>query len=417
MRKLFISLCFLIIILSAKAQITSNDNPLIYKTFPGIDYLFIFNGIKPTSDLTYTGTFTTINWYKFSDPTNSISNQNYIYPEDGTGYILDVDGVKTTIWVIDYKLYKPVLNSFEPDLTTDTQCEDVTLKLDANIPELKYETSSGVVHILPRIFNVTYQTLEWDDAAQDWKTVSTTQTLTTPATQKTVPAPYCNTTFILSGDQYAAEFQSDSVKIESSLYTPIAVICHMTSIVTLRDATNEAERPVTANQVSGSAPLDMQFLSHANEPVAQFYNWNIYKNNELLITRNDKDIRYTFSDAGTYKIKVTASNSTCSYSDSITVTVSESALQIPNVFTPNGDGFNDEFRVAYKSLISFQCWVYNRWGRKVYYWSDPTKGWDGTINGKKASPGPYFYVINAVGSDGIKYKRSGDINLLRGKEN
>ena len=113
-------------------------------------------------------------------------------------------------------------------------------------------------------------------------------------------------------------------------------------------------------------------------------------------------------------VKVTVSNDkTCSYSDSITVTVSTSSIQAPNVFTPNGDGYNDEFRVAYKSILTFHCWVYNRWGRLVYEWTDPMKGWDGNINGKEASPGPYYYVIKATGNDGKKYKLKGDINLLR----
>jgi len=110
---------------------------------------------------------------------------------------------------------------------------------------------------------------------------------------------------------------------------------------------------------------------------------------------------------------VTVSNATCSYSDSITVTVSTSSIEAPNVFTPNGDGHNDEFRVAYKSIIQFDAWVYNRWGRLVYKWSDPMKGWDGNIGGKKAAAGAYFYVIKAVGADGKKYKLKGDINLLR----
>jgi gliding motility-associated-like protein len=133
----------------------------------------------------------------------------------------------------------------------------------------------------------------------------------------------------------------------------------------------------------------------------------------LIVKRTDKDQRYTFTDAGTYTVKLTVSNSICSYSDSITVITSVSEIYVPNVFTPNGDGFNDEFRVAYNSLISFQCWVYNRWGRQVYYWNDPTKGWDGNINGKKAVPGAYFYIIKAVGSDKKVYKLKGDINLLR----
>ena len=118
--------------------------------------------------------------------------------------------------------------------------------------------------------------------------------------------------------------------------------------------------------------------------------------------------------------------------------MNESMLLVPNVFTPNGDGANDEFRVAYRSIKEFHCWVYNRWGHLVYEWTDPAKGWDGTIGGKPAAEGAYFYVIRALGTDADKnakytikpiynkklkkqdegligvYQLSGSINLLRG---
>ena len=98
------------------------------------------------------------------------------------------------------------------------------------------------------------------------------------------------------------------------------------------------------------------------------------------------------------------------------------AITIPEFFSPNGDGVNDEFRVVYRSLIEFSASVYNRWGRLVARWTDPAKGWDGRINGKMASPGAYYYVVQAVGADkdkdgkNIEWKCSGDINLLRGKK-
>jgi gliding motility-associated-like protein len=187
--------------------------------------------------------------------------------------------------------------------------------------------------------------------------------------------------------------------------------------LTLRTEKNEADYPKEKSQLIGSAPLEILFQSSANEPVAKFYKWEIYKGKQLLLTRTDKDHRYTFTESGDYKVKLLSSNPLCNDTASIEIKVTESALYVPNVFTPNGDGTNDEFRVAYKSLARFDCWIFNRWGRKVFSWSDPQKGWDGTINGKKASPGAYFYVINAVGSDGVKYTRKGDINLLTGKGN
>jgi gliding motility-associated-like protein len=414
MRKIILSACLLFSTIIACAQLTSISGKK-YTNLAGIDYVFIFNGINSASDITYTGSFTTINWYKFSDSTTPVSNQNPLSPEDGTGYTLIVDGgAPIHIWVIDYKNYLPVIRSIEPENNPQSQCKNVNLLIDATIPVLSYTSFEGVVYNLPRQFNIKYQTLIWGGDSK-WDPTDTIQKLVLPASQTTVPAPYTNTKFKLYGDQYATDQGLTTDTVSSSLYTTNAVISHLTTNVTSRvhDRNNEADAPNNKVPINYSAPIDVQFLSNANEPTTQFYSWDIFKDKELVTNRKDKDQRYTFTQAGTYNIKLTVSNSICSFSDSITVIVSESEIFVPNVFTPNGDNKNDEFRVAYKSLISFQCWVYNRWGREVYYWSDPTKGWDGNINGKKAAPGAYFYVIKATGSDKKVYKLKGDINLLR----
>ena len=133
-----------------------------------------------------------------------------------------------------------------------------------------------------------------------------------------------------------------------------------------------------------------------------------------MLNRNGDNQTYTFKDAGSYVVKFIASNSKCSYTDSVIVKVSESAIFAPNVFTPNGDGVNDEFRVAYKSILKFKGVIFNRWGKRVFSWTDPAKGWDGSIGGRPAATGAYFYIIEAEGSDKKIHKLKGDINLLRG---
>jgi len=425
MRKFLFFLSFFLLALISKAQISANSGKK-YTNLQGIDYVFVFNGITPATEITYNGNGTIINWYKFSDLTTPISNQPYISPEDATGYTLIVDGVKKNIWVIDYNNNLPVLNSIEAENNPGTQCHSMNLLINALINPLVYKSVDGLQYTIQRNFSINYQTLNWNGTA--WQPKDTIVTLTLPKSLITIPTPYCNTVFTLKGDQIATDLGMTLYSVSSTEYVTNAVICKPTSIVTLRDAKNEAQRPVQASQVDGSAPLDIQFLSNANVPVAQFYNWNIYQNNISIVSRTDKDTRYTFNDAGTYKVKVTVSNNICTYSDSLTITVRTSELYVPNVFTPNGDGVNDEFRVAYTSLLTFQCWIYNRWGRLVYTWTDPTKGWDGKINGVDAKPGPYFYVIKATGSDFDpnatpnpkthlrigEYLKRGDINLLRG---
>ena len=105
------------------------------------------------------------------------------------------------------------------------------------------------------------------------------------------------------------------------------------------------------------------------------------------------------------------------------VTVLPSLLDVPNVFTPDGDDMNRYFRVEHRSLKEFSIIIMNRWG-KVVYRADVKdmydwEGWDGNVlnTNNPASPGPYFYVIEARGWDNEKYVRGqykGTVYLYRG---
>ncbi|MEO6884575.1 MAG: gliding motility-associated C-terminal domain-containing protein, partial [Bacteroidia bacterium] len=65
-------------------------------------------------------------------------------------------------------------------------------------------------------------------------------------------------------------------------------------------------------------------------------------------------------------------------------------------------------------LSSFSAEIFNRWGVKVYTWTDPLKGWDGrNTGGTEMSAGTYYYLINATGVDGVKYAEKGFITLIR----
>jgi|GEM_PF-2640813 gliding motility-associated-like protein len=85
---------------------------------------------------------------------------------------------------------------------------------------------------------------------------------------------------------------------------------------------------------------------------------------------------------------------------------------IPNVFTPNGDGVNDEYIIpSHGGILSFQ--IINRWGNVVYSWDSGPINWDGKmLDGKEVSEGIYFYRIQHMncGEESIK---TGHITLLR----
>lgn len=69
-------------------------------------------------------------------------------------------------------------------------------------------------------------------------------------------------------------------------------------------------------------------------------------------------------------------------------------LFIPNAFTPNQDGFHDDFQIIYQGSEAFYASVYDRWGVKVFESVSPLNAWNGNVpSGKPASDGTYYYVV------------------------
>jgi len=165
----------------------------------------------------------------------------------------------------------------------------------------------------------------------------------------------------------------------------------------------------------GSAPMTVTFTTKSNSAILQWtYVNELSPDVEFTIGRNTTEATHTFDRFGRYTVRVEAQDEGCvNVRDSIQISVSESKLEVPNVFTPNNDGQNDQFCVAYKSIVRYQMYVYNRWGRLVFQSDRPNVCWDGLIGGKPADIGPYYYVIEAEGAEGHRYKLGGDINLVR----
>ena len=89
-------------------------------------------------------------------------------------------------------------------------------------------------------------------------------------------------------------------------------------------------------------------------------------------------------------------------------------LDIPNVFTPNGDGINDIFTIESTGVKEIALSIFNRWGLKLYDFSGPKAAWDGvTGTGAKATDGTYFYFVKAIGFDGKEIQKNGFLTLFR----
>ncbi|HEX7365956.1 MAG TPA: gliding motility-associated C-terminal domain-containing protein [Pelobium sp.] len=89
-------------------------------------------------------------------------------------------------------------------------------------------------------------------------------------------------------------------------------------------------------------------------------------------------------------------------------------LFIPNAFTPNGDGNNDEFKI-YGTLIDqlLALNIFNQWGQLVYQSNDLSKGWSGDFKGKKLPAGVYVFTAKIKMLNGKELVKKGAINLIR----
>lgn len=118
----------------------------------------------------------------------------------------------------------------------------------------------------------------------------------------------------------------------------------------------------------------------------------------------------------TVKLKV-ISNAGCidsiKYSDII---IPKTLIEIPNAFTPNGDGINDIFKLNVKSAKSFECVILDKSGKQIYRWNDSNLGWDGKINGNDyASDGIYYYVVKVMDSNNKNIEKTGFFYLFKNK--
>jgi gliding motility-associated-like protein len=345
--------------------------------------------------------------------------------EDGWGYFVESPSQPTPsfVWIIDYSRHRPTIASLEVQ-EEDDKCNFLKLIARVDADPLDYRTYSGAVVSLLRTFHLTYNNLEWNNANHTFNHREENVSLRGAVSEIILDAPLANTAFTLAGDDYSQRF-GIAQQITTAEYQAIAVEAHAEMIATT--ATGETEEAEEAGAQKGySAPVEIRFQAWANEPVAALYIWTVLKTNPKtgerspIVRYTERSMTYLFRESGDYtvQLEVIDATSNCSNTTQLfTITIGDSDLKLPNAFSPGASpGINDEYKVAYKSLIRFQASIYNRWGQLLYHWTDPAKGWDGKVNGQYVPTGVYFITVEAQGADGKTYRQTKDINILRTKE-
>lgn len=189
----------------------------------------------------------------------------------------------------------------------------------------------------------------------------------------------------------------------------------------------------SASPTEGFSPLSVTFNNNSQTgslisgTITTFWNYG----NGITYTTSGTATSYSasglpngstiYQSAGSYTVQLLVTQvigtSSCVGTASAVVKVDlPSKIEVPNVFTPNGDGVNDDFILQTTNLTEIKCLIFDRWGVKMY---DVTseKGnisWDGKNLSKKDVPaGTYFYILTAKGKDQKDYEQKGTISLYR----
>ena len=428
---LFLSFFVLVQSVSAQFSVTGGSGiPLEYENSPASTRVFFLNTLSGAM-IEYTANSGTVKFFKYSEPGHEIEIQpsfvnGNVYRitdvEDSWGYIAQDNDIRYAVWIVDYSRYLPVFNSVEFE-EFGGEGDDCSLKLlvDKDDHPMTFYDLLGRNHTIERKYKVIYENLRWDESAGRFNSIRNGDT--SYALDVDFPindVPLMDTEFTIRGDQFAEHF--GIAREISKPYKAIAVEPHYI----VRQITGTGEEIEVESDENGniSAPVTLKFYGIFNEPTTSFCKWYIYHKssnyddlNGFEYSYSDKNFTHTFTSAGKYNIviDVASEGSACSVREMIyEFNIAESFLDAPNFFSPgDSPGVNDEFKVKHRSLVKFKCTIFNRWGNKICEFDDPDKGWDGKYNGKLVNPGVYFYVIDAIGSDGINYKKGGDINIVR----
>lgn len=220
-------------------------------------------------------------------------------------------------------------------------------------------------------------------------------TLSNPLIPNPTASPLVTTTYTVSGtSQCAAGADIDSVTVFVPVVAPLSVNAGDNQEVCVGNMFNMASsssggygsNTYTWTQISGFGGDSIQ---NANSPTAQ--------------------VTPSVPTTNTYQVTVVDA---CGFVTVDTVVVDvllDCDLEVPNVFTPNGDGVNDFFVITANGIKTFTIAIYNRWGTKVFESDDITKSWDGG----DSNDGTYFYIVKAESINGKQFDSKGYLQLLK----
>lgn len=437
-QRIYIFLIFFTLMsLGAKAQLTFTGNrlPVITESADastGLSAVYVVDDATGvTASYTASSASTPVRWMRYStlgggyaeeigsDKSGNVSS--ITLGSDDMGYIVEEGSKRTCFWIVNYANHRCTLDNLS--IGPEQDCTSAQLIFNGNADRIVYYTINGVPRTLSRGLTLEYSTMEYNQERNSYEQCYRTQVFEYLSHEIHVAAPLCQTDFLLTGDRFQISWGSGKT-IASEGMAPRAVEAVTTATQTSREIDNEQKGGGdSSGALGGSAPVEITFEAVVTD-AAIFHEWEFANDPQfdiIDIRVNGTTATKVFNEYGTVYVRFVAGDATgdCDWiSETYTVNIGESKLDCPNAFSPgSSEGSNDEWKVSYKSIISFDCQIFNRWGVEVAHLTDPSQGWDGRHNGKLVKSGVFYYVIQAEGADGKKYNLSGDINILHARYN
>ncbi|OFX19524.1 MAG: hypothetical protein A2041_04120 [Bacteroidetes bacterium GWA2_31_9b] len=374
-------------------------------------------------------------WYKFNDITKD-------FTEVISGFTINIDSTSSTILNLTSGGYKVVLTNadtiqeyvawiylnneltVELSFDNDNDCNYLGLYVnpyyatshDFNTSFVYYDTISDLSFVLKNRISL----YEWSSDPEFEYLRNYNSPFNSMNESLTDDLPTEDLVFAVTATDRFSCIAHDDIN-----YTAIATKADLKMTVFDRDGIEISSGDTT---VSGEAPLIVKFTNESKHgyEFMWFFGDSLIKNDEDSIFTTDFNLQpehtyyYTEKSLGKKYTAKLVSESEYGCKDSILafINVDPSKFEIPNVFSPNDDGNNDFFIIdpeKFKSIRSFKITIFNRNGQIVHEFEGDIhdwKGWNGSVKGKgEASEGTYFFVLEVVGWDAVKYN-----NDTMGKE-
>lgn len=172
----------------------------------------------------------------------------------------------------------------------------------------------------------------------------------------------------------------------------------------------------TADPMAGFTPLNVNFTNTSDG--GEIFNWD-FGNGESVTVNNMSGQNTTYPDGGVFTVTLEVIEGNCSDMASLDIIVDPFIpleFDLPNVFTPNGDGVNDVFTMNIENAIAYELTILNRWGNVIFQSSSLEAVWNGRdqSTGERCTDGVYFYKYSITDMKQEVVEGHGFVHLVNG---